>query len=383
MTDVVVVGGGPVGLYLAALLLQEGVRVKVLEQRLCKDAHTRAIGVHPPALAALDRVDVASGMVSEGVRIRRGIAISAGNIVGSMSFSPVSDRFPFVLALPQYRTEALLEERLLALDGTALVRGARVSGIKHDGARVTLDVERSGTKGSGVAGGTVTAGLLVVADGARSRMRGLLGIPARTRTYPDHYVMGDFADSGVYGQDAVLFLEASGIVESFPLPGDVRRWVVRVSRHLPCPGASELAHLVNSRTRILPDAKTNTMLSSFNVRSSIARTFLAERAVLVGDAAHEISPIGGQGMNVGWLDAEELAPIIREFLDGKSVGQRLQEFNRSRQRAARVARWQSEVNMLLGRPLRQPLLSLRNRAIETISAVGPMNRLVARRFTMQ
>lgn len=387
MADVLIVGGGPVGLYLAALLLQEGVGVRVLEQRLERDRHSRAIGIHPPALAALDRVGVASAMVREGVPIRRGMAVSGGKTVGTMSFAPVSDRFPFVLALPQFRTETLLERRVSELDPAALVRGVRVTGIRDDGGRVTLSFDRgavrSGTGHAGIDPLPLSATLAVAADGSRSRLRTLLGIPVRTRSYPDCYLMGDFADESPYGQDAVLFLEAGGIVESFPLPGGLRRWVVRVREPSPAPTALELAALVQHRTGICPDAATNTMLSSFGVRSTKAGRLVAGHAVLIGDAAHEVSPIGGQGMNLGWLDAEELAPIICESLSGGPVGRRLRDFELRRQRAAGVARWQSEVNMMLGRPLPRIFLGLRNGAMGAVASVPAANRLVARRFTMQ
>lgn len=397
MADVLIVGGGPVGLYLAALLLQEGVGVRVLEQRLERDRHSRAIGIHPPALAALDRVGVASAMVREGVPIRRGMAVSGGKTVGTMSFAPVSDRFPFVLALPQFRTETLLERRVSELDPAALVRGVRVTGIRDDGGRVTLSVDRGavrsgrGHAGTGHAGrgraGTdppqLSASLAVAADGSRSRLRTLLGIPVRTRSYPDCYLMGDFADESPFGNDAVLFLEAGGIVESFPLPGGLRRWVVRVREPSAAPTALELAALVQHRTGTRPDAATNTMLSKFSVRSTTAGRLVAGHTVLIGDAAHEISPIGGQGMNLGWLDAEELAPIMCEALSGGHVGRRLRDFELRRQRAAGVARWQSEVNMMLGRPLPRIFLGLRNGAMGAVASVPAVNRMVARRFTMQ
>jgi 2-polyprenyl-6-methoxyphenol hydroxylase-like FAD-dependent oxidoreductase len=377
MPDVVIVGGGPVGLYLAALLLQKGVEVRVLEQRLQRNRHSRAIGIHPPALTALDRVGVASALVSEGVAIRRGIAMSGAKTVGSLSFSTVSERFPFVLALPQFRTEEILERRVRELDDAALVRGAHVKGITDDGGRVTVEFD------AGTVPGRHSASLAVAADGSRSLMRSLLGIPVRTKSYPDHYVMGDFAAAGRFGQDAVLFLEEGGIVESFPLPGSVRRWVVRVSEPATAPSANGLAALVEQRTGIRPDTSTNSMLSSFSVRSGIARRLVAGRTALIGDAAHEISPIGGQGMNLGWLDAEELAPIICAALEGKPVGRRLRDFELRRHRAANVARWQSEVNMTLGRPLPTPVLGLRNFAIGTLASIPPVSRLVARRFTMQ
>ena len=384
VTDVAVVGGGPVGVFLAVLLAQAGVSVQVLEQRQERSAHSRAIGIHPPALEALAAAGVAKAMSSEGVQIRRGEARSSGRPVAAVDFSAASARFPYVLTLPQLRTEAILEARLLELDPHALVRGAKVDGLHDDGGRVLLSgtAGRAGEPGTGTAF-EASARITVAADGARSPVRRLLGTPCRTRELPDTYLMGDFQDSTGDGPVGVLYLESGGIVESFPLPGGVRRWVAHTDSLLAGATAGDLAALVAERTGACPDPASNTMLSAFSVRTGLARDLVRGRTVLIGDAAHEVSPIGGQGMNLGWLDAAALAPIIVGSLRGDDVGAALADFGRSRRRAAVVASLQAQLNMVLGRPLAPPLLAARNAGLSALFRVPAAGNLVARRFTMQ
>lgn len=377
MTDVLIVGGGPVGLFLGSLLLQHGVAVRVLEKRTGRNAHTRAIGIHPPALAALERIGVARELIGRGVPIRQGFAVSNGRRIARMPFAPVSGRYPFVLAVPQPVTEEVLERRLRELDSGALLRSACVTGMHDDGGQVTLSVTTGGEVSS------CTAAFVVGADGAYSTVRALLGIAAPEKLYPDHYLMGDFPESSPFGADAALFLEGDGIVESFPLPGSVRRWVVRLGQPPACPDAEQLAGLVARRTRTALDASANTMLSSFSVRSRLAGRMVSGRTALIGDAAHEISPIGGQGMNLGWLDAEALLPAITAVVTDQPSAGPLRRFDGTRRRAAVAARRQAEVNMVLGRPLPEGLLRPRNAAIARAAAIPAFNAMVARRFTMQ
>ncbi len=376
-TDVLIIGGGPVGLFMAALLLQHGVQVCVLEQRTAPEAHSRAIGIHPPGLAALQRAGVAPELVAEGVAIRRGIAVVGSRRIAEMAFAGVSDTFPYVLSLPQARTEAVLERRVRELDADALHRGVRLTRL-HDGdGRTTAEATSRG--------GPLrfSAALVIAADGVRSTVRALQGTAVRAKDYPDCYLMGDFADSTGFGPDAALFLADEGIVESFPLPGGLRRWVLRLAAGPADVDAGWLARRVRDRTGVDVDPGTNSMLSGFGVRSRVVRRMVSGRTVLIGDAAHEISPIGGQGMNLGWLDALALAPLVTAALDGGGVAAQLRHFERARLGAAARAARQSEINMALGRPLTGPLLAVRNHAISAAAGLPAVNSLLARRFTMQ
>jgi 2-polyprenyl-6-methoxyphenol hydroxylase-like FAD-dependent oxidoreductase len=387
MHDVAIVGAGPVGLLLGILLRRRGLDVVILEQRRQRSAHSRAIGIHPPALAVLAEAGVAEELIASGVRIRDGVARHSGRDIAVLDFGCVPGPHPYVLAVPQVMTERILEQQLRAFGG-GVHYGRTAQRIDDGGGRVTLEVGCcSGTTGN--AGGSTDRGpekvyarLAVAADGARSTIRDLLQVPVASRRYPDTYVMGDFADTTSDGATAVLYLEPDGIVESFPLPGGLRRWVVRTPAldHEPQPG--RLADLISGRTGRSVDVATNSMLSSFAVRSRRVRRMVHGRVALIGDAAHEISPIGGQGMNLGWLDAAALAPIISAALQGQDTGEQLRVFERSRRAAAATAGWQAHLNMALGRPLPPAVLNARNSLLLRALAVPGAATLVARRFTM-
>src|SRR5690625_3172031 len=321
--EVLIVGGGPCGLLLAALLAQRGVDVVVLERRLEPSAHSRAIGLHPPAVNALGAVGLAGRAVAEGAPIAGGQARSRGRLLGSLTFERAWPQRPYVLALPQSRTETLLAERLAALAPAALHRGVEVVGLDADGGDISVTARpAAGSCPDGDAGPLRWRARLVIgADGPRSRVRDLAGIRTALTTYPDTYLMGDVADSGTR-RGARIHLEPGGVIEAFPLPGAMRRWVAhtgtarlgtgRFGKSRSARTPEELAAIVRRRTGERIDPATNTMISAFGVRRRTAERMVDGRVVLIGDAAHEVSPIGGQGMTLGWLDALALAPLLED-----------------------------------------------------------------------
>ncbi|WKK72435.1 NAD(P)/FAD-dependent oxidoreductase [Rathayibacter oskolensis] len=324
-TDVLVVGGGPVGLFAGALLAAEGLDVQVWERRTAVPAGSRAIGIHPPSLDAFAAIDAAAPILAEGVRVREGVARSRGRILGTLSFARASRTHPYVVTLDQHRTEQILRDRLGASAPGALRTGVAMTGLQRS--RDHVDVTGTARDGGPV---SLRASFVIGADGARSTVRELLGITTSGRDYPDRYVMGDFADPEPASRESSALVDVGpdGVVESFPLPGGRRRYVVlRGAAELRDPAesvdpeaATALAAVVRERTGADPDPATCTMTSGFGVRRRAADRIGVGRVVLIGDAAHEISPIGGQGMNLGWLDAAELAPLLTGAVRAGTAG---------------------------------------------------------------
>lgn len=384
-----VVGGGPVGLLLACLLAAEGVRVVVLERRERPSDHSRSIGVHPPALEVADRAGIAADLVGAGVRVTRGHAYAGGRRIGTLSFERCPPPYPFVLTLPQAESERLLEARLAALAPDVLRRGSEVVAMELAGASARLRLAD---------GGELEAALAVGCDGHASAMRASLRVPVQERRYPDRFVMGDFPDATRLGPDAAIYLTDGGVVESFPLPGRLRRWVAAVPAGAdpglrgtvagPHPAATWLADRVVERVGERLDARRCSMVSAFGVQSRVAVRLVAGRAALAGDAAHVVPPFGGQGMNLGWLDAGALARQILALRGGQDLSRvppsalqrALAAYEAARVPAARSAARRAAFNLRLGRAWAAPQLRT---ALVWAGLRSPVAPVAARRFTMR
>lgn len=376
MIDVAVVGGGPVGMLMGLLLSRAGLGVRVLERRTVPVAQSRAIGIHPPALEALDAAGVGRSIAGGAVLVRRGELRHRGRVVGSLGFDGLPGRHRHIAVLPQAETERILAAALDADHPGTLVRGAEVVDLSARRGHLALKVRRDAAER------TVAARWVVAADGAAGRLGPLAGIGHTGHRYPDRYLMGDLAaDPG--DATAVLHLGPEGIVESFPLPGGRRRWVAHLDRPLPHATAEDLVEIIARRTGTVADARTASMLSAFGVRRRIARRMTAGRLAVIGDAAHEISPIGGQGMNLGWLDAAALAPVLRRALDEPAAAPRLlAEFERYRLRAARLAAARAGVYTRLGRSA-PPALSGARAAAFGVLLRTPARAWLAETFAMR
>ncbi|MDJ0376386.1 NAD(P)/FAD-dependent oxidoreductase [Cryobacterium sp. PH31-L1] len=372
MRDVIIVGGGPVGTMLACVLAVGGLDVEVLEQRETPSLRSRAIGIHPPSLAALAAIGITDALLERAVRIRTGEVRCDSRRLGQMSFEKAAPAYPFVVALPQYETEALLRDRFERLRPGRYRSGVTVTGMSDRGDALKLTTDA----------GPIEARYVIGADGARSRVRQAAGIAWRELGRRETYLMGDFADPDPRDTDAVLYFERGGVVESFPLPGDRRRWVAMTDFLATDADSADLAALIRHRTGVSV-AEPLGAASAFAVQQRLAGSMRAGRVVLAGDAAHQISPIGGQGMNLGWLDAVALAPALqRALLEPSAAASVLARFDRTRRRAARRAALQAGFNMEMGRPAHGLRLGVRNAVVRSLT-LPPANELVARAFTMR
>jgi 2-polyprenyl-6-methoxyphenol hydroxylase-like FAD-dependent oxidoreductase len=357
--DVVVIGGGPTGVLLALLLARERIDVTVVEQRTTVSERPRAIGIHPPAARILRGCGVP---LEHAVCISSGSARDGDRVLGRIDFAKP------VLSLPQREIERELRSLLATEAPGSLTTGITALAVRQVDGGVIVETD----------GGTVTAHLAVAADGADSGVRARAGIAWRSLPGRADYLMADVADETEFGDEAALWFVAGGVVESFPVPERRRRWVARVPQRSGAE-ANDLARMIAERTGVIVPQRTGEV-SRFTASQHLAARWVQGRIVLLGDAAHEVSPIGGQGMNLGILDVVPLAKAVTAAVASDDTRMLLQ-WEAARRHSARRAMAQAGFNMAMGIRLPRFVQPVRRGAIRLMT-LSPVRSRLADAFTM-
>lgn len=339
--DVIVAGGGMVGLAVACGLQGSGLRVAVLEREVPVAAVTEAThalrvsAINAASERLLQHLGVWSAILATRASAYHGMEVWDRDSFGHIAFDDEQQGLPHLGHIIENRViHQALWQRAESLSDITLISPAELQQVAFGDNEAFVTLKD---------GSMMTARLLVAADGANSWLRNKADIPLTFWDYQHHALVANIRTEKPHDAVARQVFHGEGILAFLPLSDP----------HL-CSIVWSLPPQEATRLQSMPEEVFNQQLSvAFDLRLGLckvesdrqvfplmgrfARHFAAHRLALVGDAAHTIHPLAGQGVNLGFMDAAELIGEIRRLhQQGRDIGEHLylRRYERSRKHSA-------------------------------------------------
>jgi len=322
--QILIAGGGPVGLLCAWLIGRRGIPVRLFDNNSGPQADPRAATTHPATLDLLAEDGLAEDMARVGLvaPIFQFWDRPSGELVAQFDHAVLKNdtRHPFVVQCEQFKTAKLILERLRKCPSVEVLFDCEVLDATQTADAVTAQVRGP----SGIV--SHSGAYLIGADGGRSTVRRRSGIKFEGFTWPERFIVlttpYDFEAERGYCYRS-YFADPGAWCNCFKVSADGPPGLWRtVYPTDPAQGEDAIMDNAGVQARMQsffpsPELYEIVHRNLYVTHQRVAETFRTGRVLLAGDAAHVNNPIGGMGLNGGIQDAVSLSDkLIRILLDG-------------------------------------------------------------------
>ena len=380
--DVAVVGGGPVGGSFACAMAPTGLSVALVEPRAtrplpCIGFDQRVYALNGHSRRFLEGCGIWQRLSLERVAPVRDMRVF-GDDASQIEFSAYRSGVPELASIvEEANLQQALQSALATQSDLALLTGAECTGVRWNNACVTLSLSD---------GKQITARLVVAADGAESALRAAAGITTQVRHYGQTGVVANFQAERAHRNIAYQWFLNPGVLALLPLPGNHISIVWSApdaqAQVLLAAGMEELAAMVEQASAgTLGRLQPISTAAGFPLRRMRAAQLVGPRLALIGDTAHNVHPLAGQGLNLGFGDAQALAAVLAERGMESDCGaiSLLRRFERSRREDLLAMEAVTDGLQVLFDSNRPAVKWLRNAGLRLTNRFSPLKRLLVKR----
>lgn len=395
--DVVIVGAAMAGASLACALAGSGLRIALLDRAMPDSAvsleagrfESRVSALTPASVSWFRQLDVWQDISGQRVSPYRAMQVWEADGTASISFDAAEIRADVLGYIVENRViQAALHRRLDSCPDVERLETAGLRSVQRGGDSVFLRLED---------GRSLRTRLLVGADGARSTVRRLASFRTREWDYGHHAIVNTVKVERPHQQTAWQRFSDEGVLAFLPLRdaaggADAERycsivWSLlpeRAEEYLAMDRSAFSARLGHALEHRLGAVESVGERSGFPLHQCHATAYVQDRIALIGDAAHSIHPLAGQGANLGLLDARALAGVITGEMargmpwDEPAVLRRYQR-QRMGHNLAMAGLMEGFRRLYADQPL--PLRWLRNTGMQAVDRLGPLKRRIMQEAT--
>ena len=317
---VAIVGAGPIGLALAIDLAQQGVPSVVLDDNNVVSVGSRAICWSKRSLEILDRLGVGGKCVEKGVIWKVGRTLHGGKEIWNFDLQPEpGHKMPAFVNLQQYYVEEYLVARALELPLIELRWKNKVTGLAQGADGVTLTVETPDGSYE------TRADYLVACDGARSPLRGMMGLDFDGELFEERFLIADIEMEGDFPSERRFWFEPEFHAGQSALLHKQPDNIYRIDLQL---GWDADPEAEKTPERVIPRIEKAVghrnfrldWVSVYTFQCRRLRNFVHDRVIFAGDSAHIVSPFGARGGNGGLQDVDALGWRLGAVVQGADAG---------------------------------------------------------------
>lgn len=380
--DVAIVGGGPVGASLARALAPSGLTLALIEPKAPRplpasgfDQRVYALNGHSRRF--LEQCGVWQRLVQERIAPIREMRVF-GDEASTIEFSAYRSGVPELACIvEEANLQQALQAAMSAQADLTLVPGVGCERVDWGQARATLCLSD---------GSQIAARLVVAADGAESALRDAAGIATQIHEYGQTGVVACFRAANAHRDTAFQWFLRNGVLALLPLPENHVSMVWSAAnadaQALLAADGEELARRVEQASSgMLGALQPMGSAAGFTLRRMRVARLIAPRLALVGDTAHNVHPLAGQGLNLGFGDAQALASVLEARGMEQDCGaySLLRRYERSRREAVLAMEAITDGLQVLFDSNLPGVKRLRNVGLGLVNRISPLKRLLVKR----